>query len=214
MGYRLMVEESRIGFPDVSRNWSASASPEKVSLETHWQPYVQRIATGDESALAALYDESSQLVYSMVLRILRNPLDADEVTLEVYFQVWRTAQSYNEGRGSVGAWLVMLARSRAIDRLRSRGAQEGLEEPQKAYVETGSAAPLPDQEAEISLQRRRVLSALEALPPEQREALELAFFLGFTHGELAERLNQPLGTVKTRIRKGMIRLRELLGDRT
>jgi len=115
-----MAEEPRIGLPDVSGNWGPSASPGKASLETPWQPYVQRIAAGDQLALAALYDESSPLVYSIALRILRNPLDAEEVTLDVYLQVWRAAQNYNEDRGSVGAWLVMLVRSRAIDRLRSR----------------------------------------------------------------------------------------------
>jgi RNA polymerase sigma-70 factor, ECF subfamily len=207
-----MIEESIIGLPNVSRSRGGLTTTTSAEKASACRQYVPRIAAGDESALAALYDESNQLVYSTALRILRDPADAEEATLDVYLQVWRTAQNYNERRGSVGAWLVMLARSRAIDRLRSRRSREELEGPQKDYVEVRSTGQGPEQEAQVHQQRRRVLSALDALPPEQREAVELAFFSGFTHSELAVRLSQPLGTVKTRIRNGMMKLRELLGE--
>ncbi len=207
-----MIEESMIGLPNVSRSRDGLTTATSAEKASACRQYVPRIAAGDESALAALYDESNQLVYSTALRILRDPADAEEATLDVYLQVWRTAQNYNDRRGSVGAWLVMLARSRAIDRLRSRRSREELEEPQKDYVEVRSTGQGPEQEAQVHQQRRRVLSALDALPSEQREAVELAFFSGFTHSELAARLSQPLGTVKTRIRNGMMKLRELLGE--
>ena len=188
-------------------------SPQRRSSEqSAWSHYLQRSAKGDQSALTALYDESSRLVYATALRILQGSHDAEEVTMDVYMQVWRGAKDYNEQRGSVAAWLVMLARSRAIDRLRSRESRTRREEPLKDFTEFRSTTPGPEQVTEATQHRRRVLVALEVLPPEQREVVELAFFSGFTHSELAIRLNQPLGTVKTRVRQGMIKLREFLAE--
>jgi RNA polymerase sigma-70 factor, ECF subfamily len=177
--------------------------------ETAWGDYVRRCALRDESALAALYDESSQLAYTIALRILQDEADASEVVMDVYKQVWDAAARFDERRGSAAAWIVTLARSRAMDRRRFRTARmrsaEKLEELREAISLQPSLA--------IAGQNSRlVLRALEAVTPEQRQALELAFFTGLTHSEIADQLGAPLGTVKTRIRLAVAKLREELKD--
>jgi len=136
--------------------------------------------------------------------------DAEEVTLDVYTQVWRTAANYDPSRGTVAAWLVTQARSRAIDRMRARGGRMEREQPMVKFFDLEVDAPSPEQESEAGQRRRRLLAALATLAPEQREVIQLAFFSDLTHGELASQLGQPLGTVKSRIRLGMIKLREQL----
>jgi len=183
-----------------------SADISRTDLERTWAGYVRRIAVGDQGALAALYDATNRLIYGMTLRILRNPADAEEVTLDIYTQVWRSAASFDDRRGSATAWLVTMARSRAIDRLRSRANRGQREE---ALLETDGSAPaassvLPGVAGEVQ-------AALLALAPEQREVIELAYWYGYSHSELAARLGQPLGTIKTRIRMGMMKLRSQLG---
>lgn len=208
------MEQSKSGDSSVTNIGARSASGvsrQKSSPQAGWRHLVERCASGDQSALAALYDESNRLVYSMALRILRDTADAEEVTLDVYMQVWKTAGGYSGDRGSVGTWLVMLARTRAIDRLRSRESRTRMEDPLPEQTEFPASTPSPEQEAQERWHRDRVVSALETLSPEQRQAVELAVFSGFTHSELAVRLNQPLGTVKTRVRQGMIKLRATLG---
>jgi RNA polymerase sigma-70 factor (ECF subfamily) len=182
----------------------------RAMRESAWKECVGRAAAGDQSGLSALYDESSALVYSVALRILGQREDAEEVTLDVYTQVWRTAASYDPSRGTVAAWLVMLARSRAIDRMRARGNRMEREQPMVKFFDLEVDTPSPEQESESGQRRRRLLAALATLAPEQREVIQLAFFSDLTHGELARQLGQPLGTVKSRIRLGMIKLREQL----
>ena len=182
-------------------NDSTAGITAKAAREARWQDFVAGCADRDHSALAVLYD-----------RVLGDPADAEEVSIDVYHQVWRTAPSYDGSRGSVAAWLVTLARSRAIDRLRSRAARARSEEPILPHIVARDASPGPDETTVASQRRALVQAALAALSPDQREAIELAFFSGFTHSELADRLGQPLGTVKTRIRSAMIRLREQLGE--
>lgn len=175
-----------------------------------WKDLIERAAARDEEALAGLYDESSGLVYSLALRILGNEADAEEVTLEVYTQVWRCAADFDRARGTAGAWLTTLARSRAIDRLRSGAARRAKERDLPAAGEISDPGLLPDAAGEASEQNRLIREALGMLPAEQREAIELAYFSGLSHSELAARLGQPLGTVKTRIRLAMMRLRKIL----
>jgi len=182
----------------------------RAMRESAWKEYVGRAAGADQSGLAALYDESSSLVYSVALRMLGHREDAEEVTLDVYTQVWRTAASYDPSRGTVAAWLVTQARSRAIDRMRARGSRREREQPMVKFFDLEVDAPSPEQESEAGQRRRRLLAALATLAPEQREVIQLAFFSDLTHGELASQLGQPLGTVKSRIRLGMIKLREQL----
>jgi RNA polymerase sigma-70 factor (ECF subfamily) len=179
---------------------------------TDTRSLIRGIAQGDEAAFAQLYDETSRLVYGLVLRIVREPATAEEVSLEVYMQVWRTAATYDTERGSVTAWLATAARSRALDWMRSKQARlyrdgQGMEDlPELMDVRVN-----PEQSLAQTQQATFVRQAMNALPSEQRIALDLGFYSGLTHSEIAERLNLPLGTVKSRIRMGMTKLREMLG---
>lgn len=192
---------------------AAATAPEtsrRSQQDAVWRAYLARIADGEQAALGSLYDESSSLVYSLVLRVLANTADAEEVTMDVFTQVWKSADGYDTTRGSVTAWLVTLARSRAIDKVRSRASRAKKETAIPETYDAPSPGASPEQETEETQLRRRVLAALATLPPDQREVVELAFYSGLTHSELADRLGQPLGTVKTRIRAGMAKLREQL----
>ncbi len=167
-----------------------------------------RIANGDQEAVAVLYDLTSSTVNALAMRILRNPEDAEEIVLEVYTKVWRIADRFDPARGSPLAWLIAMARSAALDRLRSRGrtATETLNE--RPNLPAASSTEGLWRSERIALQR-----AIAGIPAEQRQALELAFFEGLTHQELAEQLSLPLGTVKTRIRLGLARVRKTMERR-
>jgi RNA polymerase sigma-70 factor, ECF subfamily len=180
--------------------------------ESAWQACVSKVGDGDESALGVLYDETKSMVYGLALRLLGNPEDAEEVTLDVYAQVWKTAKSFNSQRGTVTAWLMLLTRSRSVDRIRARASRNRNTEPLPETAEIPARAATPEQASATGEQRRIVLEALSRLPSEQRRLLELAFFSDLTHTELASKLGEPLGTVKTRIRLGMMKLREYLGE--
>ena len=182
------------------------------TLETRWVGFIRQAAGGDESGLSALYDQTNQIVYSVVLRILGDRRDAEEVTLDVYTQVWRLASAFDSMRGSVVAWLVMLARSRALDRVRSKGVRERKTAHGEKLPDVPAKSPSPEEEIHLTQQRRLVRAAMEMLSPEQREAIELAYFSELSHSELADQLGYPLGTIKTRIRLGMMKLREILGE--
>ena len=167
------------------------------------------IARGDEQALAALYDRYRLILFGLVMRILHSREEAEDVLQELLLQVWKRASDFDEARGRPFTWLVTLARSRAIDRLRSLGARD------RATTESvRDAGPEPWSDAADdairSEQSKIVRQALAELPEEQRQALLLAYFEGLTQTEIAARLGAPLGTVKTRMRSGMIKLRELL----
>lgn len=177
--------------------------------ESTWGHLVQRVASGERDALAALYDETSHLVYSLALRILGEEASAEDVVIEVYTHVWRRASAYQSERGSASAWLLTLTRSRAIDALRARKRNRA-REPLEAANEVQSDAPGPEDLNVAAERQRFVVRALQALVSEQREAIELAYFGGLSHSEIATRLEQPLGTIKTRIRLGMMKLRETL----
>jgi RNA polymerase sigma-70 factor, ECF subfamily len=208
------MSESKPGAGHVPEKMAAAgtrgASPGLWSRDAAWVEYIERAGMGEQEALASLYDESCSLVYSLALRILGNPADAEEVTLDVYSQVWRDARKFDRQRGTAGAWLATLSRSRAIDRVRSGTTRRTREEQFRPLTDFPDPAARPDEAGALEQQRRLIQAALDALAPEQREAIELAYFSGFSHSELAARLGQPLGTVKTRIRLGMMKLRELL----
>lgn len=190
---------------------TVSIAGARSARDATWHAYVRRCADGDQSALGALYDESSHHVYGVVLSVLRDTADAEEVTLDVYSQVWRSAAVYSSQRGSVVSWLLTLARSRAIDRLRSRASRHKIEATAEDSPRSfRDSAATPEQSASCLETRERIQQALDRLPSDQREAVELAYFSGMSHSELAGHLSQPLGTVKTRIRMGMIKLREEL----
>lgn len=170
---------------------------------------MRECALGDQAALAALYDETSRLVYSVAVQLLANTADSEEVTMDVYRQVWREAGRYDEGRCSVGGWLCMLARSRAIDRIRLRRRHRNQQTLTEAYS-FPAHDPSPESGAQEKQMQGRVQMAVTRLPEDQRRAVELAFFRGCSHSEIAAALGEPLGTVKTRIRLGMLKLKELL----
>jgi RNA polymerase sigma-70 factor (ECF subfamily) len=173
---------------------------------------IRRIASGDSAALSDLYDLSSRFVYGICLKVLRNGADAEEVTLDVYAQAWRQASRFDANRGEPLAWLLMLARSRAIDRLRSRGGIRRHEEDLEKVRDLASSGADPETLSSLAQRASTVRAALSCLPAEQREVIELAYFEGLTHTEIAEKLAQPLGTTKSRIRLALRRLRNALDE--
>ena len=176
------------------------------------QAVIKRLADGDQDALGELYDRHARPVYTLALRILQDPADAEDIVQEVFAQAWKQATRYDVTRGAVGAWLLTVARSRAIDRLRARRARPdraGLEHAPTHLVDPLAA---PDSQLASSEQVRVVRAALAALPLLQRVALELAYYEGLTHSEIAEQLEQPLGTVKTRIRQALLKLRDAMTE--
>lgn len=178
--------------------------------QTNWDVYICEIARGDRQAIDQLYGESSHLVYSVAMRILNDRSDAEEAVMDVYAQVWRSAGKFSNERGSGFAWLMNLARSRAIDKLRARRNRNVAMEPLFETAAVSDRDSNPERISALGEMQDRVRTALSGLPAEQRTTIELAFYSGLTHVELAERLGQPLGTVKTRIRAGMMKLRTTL----
>ena len=172
-----------------------------------------RVVQGDQQAFSQLYDHSSTLLFTLAVRILGNHDEAAELLQDVYLEVWRKVSRYDVGRGTPVAWLVTLTKSRAIDRLRARAARgyratSSLEAGTAAQVADPGPNPLEtqaDQELRIAIG-----AAVAGLPQAQQQAIELAYYEGLSHAEIAVRLNQPLGTVKTRIKLGMSKLRESL----
>jgi RNA polymerase sigma-70 factor (ECF subfamily) len=171
---------------------------------------VQKIAQGDQAALASLYDSTNRLAYGLILRVLGDASSAEEVLLDVYTQIWRQAANYDISRGAPMAWLMTIARSRAIDRLRSGWQDRQRKEPLDALNDRETEAASPEEATVASERQKFVRTALGTLSPEQREVIELAYYGGLSHSEIAVKLNQPLGTVKTRTRLGMTKLREAL----
>jgi RNA polymerase sigma-70 factor, ECF subfamily len=171
---------------------------------------IKGVAAQDQRAMADLYDATRRLIYGLVLRIVADPSVAEEVLIDVYMQAWRQADRYDQQRGAPLAWLTTIARSRALDRIRSGLYEQRHREPLEAAshqaVTTGA-----DEAACASETKREVRRALDALSPEQREVIALAYYGGLSHSEIALELAQPLGTVKTRTRLGMMKLRETLG---
>jgi RNA polymerase sigma-70 factor (ECF subfamily) len=172
------------------------------------------IARSHADALSELYDRYSRLVFSLAVGLVGDHATAEEITLDVFARVWDRAATYRPEQAKVSTWLTSIARYRSIDELRRRGARSESHSVPLAEV-SSEAIPWvdsPEQAAELALQQQRVRAALADLPLDQREALGLAYFKGYTHREIAEALGQPLGTVKTRIRLAMQKLRQALLD--
>ena len=188
---------------------SSPPKPTVTEAELRQADLIRAVADGDQQALAALYDATSRTVYGLLLRILSDASAAEEVLLDVYTQAWRQAAAYSPARGTPLAWLTTIARSRAIDRLRRGRQEQQRTEPleEGAYSAGGESAEEAVRAGEV---RAVVRAALDALAPEQREVIELAYYGGMSHSEIAAARNLPLGTVKTRTRLGMMRLREIL----
>jgi RNA polymerase sigma-70 factor, ECF subfamily len=163
---------------------------------------LQRVRQGDQAAMAEVFDRYGRAVYSVALRILKDTGHAEDVMQEIFFQVWRNSDSFVQGRGSLGAWLVVVARNRSIDLLRRRKPTDSVED-----VVLTSPCNLAS-EAEHNAMIEKVQKVLKDLPEEQQRSMELAFFEGLSHSEIAEKTGDPLGTVKTRIRLALITLRK------
>jgi RNA polymerase sigma-70 factor (ECF subfamily) len=184
------------------RGWTEDRAGDHAALA--------RMARGEGDAVAELYDRHARPIYSLALRILGDATEAEDIVQEVFSQAWKQAARYSASRGAVGAWLLTLARSRAIDRLRAKRARPGDVSDERVAGQLVDAGPTADSLVLSSEQVARVRAALDELPLLQRAAVELAYYEGLTHAEIADRLEQPLGTVKTRIRLAMMKLRDVL----
>lgn len=170
---------------------------------------IRRVAQGDKEALAALYDRYSKLVYSVALRLARNEREAEEVTQEVFISLWQRASTFQSVRGRFSSWLLGIAHHRAVDELRRRGRRPAAvpltDDRELPSLATDGPIEIRDERQDQSVRR-----ALDRLPHEQRQAIALAYFGGLTQSEIASSLNTPLGTVKTRMRLGLRKMRDLL----
>jgi RNA polymerase sigma-70 factor (ECF subfamily) len=182
---------------------------------------LQQMAARQPEALAGLYERYKRLIYSFVLHMIKDEAITEEITQDVFLRAWDAAGKFQGGRGKVSSWLLAIAHNRAIDELRSRRARGAqvtssydLATPgdlEQAFRAQGSApADDPEQATLDAMQRARILAALDRLPPDQRRVISLAYYGGYTHREIAEQLHEPLGTVKTRLRLGLQKLRASL----
>lgn len=178
-------------------NADTNAAPSDVSL-------IMAIRSADQSAMAALYDRYSSIVYAVALRVLQDTGAAEDVLQDIFMQLWRNPGLFDASRGNMAAWLAVIARHRAIDALRRRRPENDIADV-VVSVETDFAG-----EADRSRAMDRVRGALQTMPVPQRSALEMAYFEGLTHSEIAEKTGEPLGTIKTRIRTGLLSLRKVL----
>jgi RNA polymerase sigma-70 factor, ECF subfamily len=189
---------------------SGDESPAGTDPNARLASLLRQSSWGDEGAFSQLYDAVAPRLYGMVVRVLRDPAQSEEVTQEVFLEIWRQSARFDPDRGSALGWMMTIAHRKAVDRVRSAAAagrrDHGYHEANQD-VDYDSTA----EAAQASLEAERVRKALQTLTPAQRGALELAFFGGYTHTEVAAMLDLPLGTAKTRIRDGLIRLRDTLG---
>lgn len=202
-----MTKESKSNRPATLGDVLYAKSTPPV-LEQEWATLVQSIAAGDQLALHALYERAHRPVFTLIMRITAHRETAEELTVDVFHDVWRRASHYDAANGTVLGWIMNQARSRAIDRLRF--------ESRKKRTQIGDlqplsdAAPDPQNELELRQEAESMRAALAVLTPDELEAIEITFFGGLTHAEAAMRLKQPLGTIKTRIRSGLHKLRQKL----
>nr|WP_038470461.1 ECF RNA polymerase sigma factor SigK [Arthrobacter sp. PAMC 25486] len=187
--------------------WLRSVEP--MAPPTH-EELIRLVALGDEAAFEELYDAVAPRVFGLVRRVVRDPAQSQEVTQEVFVDIWTQASRFDADRGKAMSWILVIAHRRAVDKVRAsqasseRDLRQGIKEYQESYDDVADTV-------ESQLEAERVNKALESLTPPQQEAIRLAYYGGYTHQEVAELLKIPVGTVKTRIRDGMIRLRDRLG---
>ena len=194
---------------------SSTRMPSPSSTMAPDPDLVAQAAAGDERAIGALYDRYGAVLYAVAYRIVGQRADAEEVVIDAFAQAWREAPRFEAHRGSVAGWLTMIARSRALDLVRARSRRERItataaaERPEESPG-LGAWRTDPAGSYDLGERRQQVQQALQTLSPPQRQAIELAFYEGLSQSEIAERLNEPLGTIKTRVRLGMQKLREYL----
>ncbi len=185
------------------------------SSPSNEQALLERLLARDQTALSALYDRYAGVVYALAFRITSSTVEAEDVVVDTFWQIWQQADRYDRTRGQVGAWIFTIARSRALDRLRARRRSPLTEQDPRAEAEAAQravASDSPEQALWLHEQSALVRAALVELTPVQRQAIELAYYQGLTHTEIAERLGEPLGTIKTRIRLGLMKMREHLSE--
>jgi RNA polymerase sigma-70 factor (ECF subfamily) len=178
--------------------------------DQHLVTLIKRVAEGEQNALGIFYDATSSHVFGLLVRMIADRAAAEEILLDVYKQAWRQAACYDQERGSPMGWLLTIARTRALDRIRSLKREQMLKQSVASEPLSQTASINPEQNAVMTERQKLVRDALGTLPDAQREVIELAYYSGLTHAEIAEKLSLPLGTVKTRTRLAMMKLRELL----
>ena len=194
----------------VPASGSPEGEPEVASARAGIAELLKRSGRGDESAFAELYDATSARAFGLAVRVVRDPAQAEEVAQEAFLEIWRTASRFDARRGSAVSWILTIVHRKAVDRVRSAEASSRRD----TTYHHENATPDHDSTAEsahASMEAHRVRQALRSLTEVQREALDLAFFRGYTHTEVAAMLDLPVGTAKTRIRDGLIRLRDTMG---
>jgi RNA polymerase sigma-70 factor (ECF subfamily) len=204
-----LEQDRRDGAPETLGDVLYAGKSKRPVPEKDWVALVQSIAAGDQLALHALYERTHRFVFTLILRITRNRETAEELTLDVFYDVWRRASRYDAGNGTVLGWIMNQARSRAIDRLRFEQRKKRVDahpSDSDPAIETSDSHDV----LEFKEQSRALRSALTVLTPDERQAIEAAFFSELTYAEVAARLEQPLGTVKTRIRSALHKLRRAL----
>ncbi len=192
---------------------SGDDSPDERDPNTRFSNLLRQSSWGDEGAFAQLYDAVAPRLYGLVLRVVRDPAQSEEVTQEAFLEIWKTSTRFDPALGSALGWMMTIAHRKAVDRVRSAeaaGRRDNTYHEANQDVDYDTTA----EAATASLEAERVRRALQTLTPAQRSAVELAFFGGYTHTEVASMLGLPLGTAKTRIRDGLIRLRDTLGMNT
>ncbi|MET0999796.1 MAG: ECF RNA polymerase sigma factor SigK [Marmoricola sp.] len=197
------IPDGVVRLPTTSVGGSTSTPADLAEL-------LKRSGRGDEAAFAELYDATSARAYGLAVRVVRNPSQAEEVMQEAFLELWRTASRFDSAKGSAVSWILTLVHRKSVDRIRSAEAstrRDTVWHHGSQDVEHDSTA----EAAQASMEARRVRQALDSLTEVQREALELAYFKGYTHTEVAAMLDLPVGTAKTRIRDGLIRLRDTMG---
>ena len=183
------------------RSFNRPPEPESPASD---ESLLEKVRMQDHAAMTMLFNRYAGMVYSVALRVLKDPGSAEDVMQEVFFQVWQSPQAFVSRRGSLGAWLLVVTRNRAVDVLRRRKPSDSVDEVVLAGKENIAI------ETERRTMMEKVRSALNRLPPEQQQSIEMAFFQGLSHSEIAEQTGEPLGTVKTRIRSALISVRRAL----
>ena len=222
----LLVSDLSLGFGGFVASQRETVRAGRVTMDGAPQPpddernaaqtrLIAAMASGDKTALAGLYDQLSGPLYSLAYRMLGDAGEAQDLVQDIFLQVWRTAGTFESGRGSVFSWMATLTRNRAIDRIRMRKRRAEL--LANAAPELQPAAPADEADSAGSLWLREkaaaVRAALAGLAPDQQQAIALAYFSGLTQQEIAAKLNEPLGTIKARIRRGLLRLKDRLPSR-
>lgn len=209
-GHRRVEQHGRLS----NTGFSISSVPLVDAAEPLDVQLIAVMAQGDERGASMLYDRHGSVLYGLALRMVGEPADAEEVVLDAFAQAWRDAARYDTSRGAVAAWLTTITRTRALDLIRARGRRVKMTDTATATLDEpaamGSGFASPDVQVQETERAVAVKAALDQLPGAQRQVIELAFFEGLTHHEVADRLSEPLGTVKTRIRLGMQKLRDAL----